>query len=514
MLTWKETEAQIKKLQQNSEWGEIVKLLGCDTAVSKELDYTLKVALPWYYSNIIINLLVDDFKSAIRSYELFREAYAQAIGQQNLSDKDRMALYKMIAYLNYHLYYDNRIWSRGFCAEKHMPLKDKLQALRFNRTYFRNNGIYYYSKILSAAPEDIKSLYRFAHFVEYIRIISGNPNIKEKGMLNFTEQLDVTDAAELNTFRNFVNKNGLPVAHLFQYGKKELPLYQKVVSLYEQLTDEEQKKRVRKEYIKAMYRFCSIVVDDKKRINTRAMGMQNDFSDCTHSEDYATYANEKETLTYKETVRQYLWKIMQMENLPLDKERFCPEKIVAAKNAEEANYVYYTLAKFLLYFKIQEGDTGAIAACLKAAYFAAVVDFYILTIPSQGRKSSSKYIYTLFSDLLNKLNLFEESKGFVSYYCKRLNAGIVNEMKTEISIAKEMSDCDFIEANKLVRAALATQKAAANKMYASHLKKMQQRIDFFLEHPDAIEQFRVNKINQRLAKNSLESLGFYEKCKV
>ena len=51
-------------------------------------------------------------------------------------------------------------------------------------------------------------------------------------------------------------------------------------------------------------------------------------------------------------------------------------------------------------------------------------------------------------------------------------------------------------------------------MYASHLKKMQQRIDFFLEHPDAIEQFRVNKINQRLAKNSLESLGFYEKCKV
>lgn len=198
----------------------------------------------------------------------------------------------------------------------------------------------------------------------------------------------------------------------------------------------------------------------------------------------------------------------------MDKERFCPEKIVAAKNAEEANYVYYTLAKFLLYFKIQEGDTGAIAACLKAAYFAAVVDFYILTIPSQGRKSSSKYVYTLFSDLLNKLNLFEESKGFVSYYCRRLNAGIVNEMKTEISIAKEMSDGDFIEANKLVRAALATQKAAANKMYANHMKKMQQRIDFFLEHPDAIEQFRVNKINQRLAKNSLESLGFYEKCKV
>lgn len=61
MLTWKETEAQIKKLQQNGEWGEIVKLLGCDTAVNKELDYTLKVALPWYYSNIVINLLADDF---------------------------------------------------------------------------------------------------------------------------------------------------------------------------------------------------------------------------------------------------------------------------------------------------------------------------------------------------------------------------------------------------------------------------------------------------------------------
>lgn len=124
-----------------------------------------------------------------------------------------------------------------------------------------------------------------------------------------------------------------------------------------------------------MKQICAIVVDDKKSINSRAMGMQNDFSDCSHNEDYATYANEKETLTYKETVRQYLWKIMQMENLSLDKEKFCPEKIVAAKNAEETNYIYYTLAKFLLYFKVQEGDTGAIAVCLKTAYFAAVVDF-------------------------------------------------------------------------------------------------------------------------------------------
>lgn len=50
MLTWDSVEKKINSLQQKGEWGEIVKLLGCEESVNKDMDYKLKVALPWFYS--------------------------------------------------------------------------------------------------------------------------------------------------------------------------------------------------------------------------------------------------------------------------------------------------------------------------------------------------------------------------------------------------------------------------------------------------------------------------------
>lgn len=513
MLTWDSVEKKISSLQQKGEWGEIVKLLGCEESVNKDMDYKLKVALPWFYSNVISNVITDAFKTGIHYYKLFRLAYAEAISQEGLQENDRVKLCKTIAYLYYTLYYNNKIWGGRFRMEFHKPISAELEQLRFNRTFFRNNGIYYYYKILAYNPGDIKSLYRFAHFVEYIRIISSN-NLKDKKPLVFEEQLVARDEAEIKAFKNFVNKNGLSYAHYFQYGNKELPHYYAVVNLYEQLTDEKQKKSLQNEYIKAMYRFCAIVCEEKKGINNKALGMDNEFSDCTQSPDYARYPKDKEILKYRETVREYLWKIIKLEKLPLRKEDFSPEDIIKAKNPEGANYVYYTLAKYLLHFKVQEGDVESIPLCLKAAYFAIVVDFYIFTQSSQGRKSSSKHVYSFFAELLRNLGLTDESMSFVSNCCKHLNFNTVEEIKTEIRIAEKMNYGNFMEANKMVKEALASKNAEKNKAYASHLKKMLQRVDFFLQNPAAMEEFRVKEATQRLARNSLEALDFYNKCRL
>lgn len=228
-------KTKITQLQANGEWQQILQLLKCETSINPDLDRTLFITLPFYYSKVAGNLILIEFKQFYHYFHLFQESSLLVLELNDLTAKERKKLYNTLAYAYYSIYSNGKLWAAKFIT-KNLSCLAESERKTFTRDFFRNNVLLFYYKALEIDPNDIKTNYRFAHLLEDIRKFTLQKKPSITSPLKLTENLVINKKEDLIKFLNFVNKNGIPV--IWRYYDRnflELHYYECAIILYENL---------------------------------------------------------------------------------------------------------------------------------------------------------------------------------------------------------------------------------------------------------------------------------------
>ena len=422
----KELLEKIKFLKSNNEWEKIIELLNSKESFTKNLENEFLIFdLVYTYSHLATNLISKEYGLALKYFKLTEDAALYYLTQKNVSLLCRERIYGDLAYLYRTLYNNNVIWSKRFLTDISENVSKYKRQIKFEKNILRNKALYLYFSLIKNKPQDVTIAYRLGYLIMKIRenqnIISIDrvPNIKDifTGIDIYKNCMDLLPLdIYRKKYKDFMNT--MPTQDENQRMKKvvlvELKYFQQAIDFYLQLPDGDAKKRVRNNYIKAMYNYAKTSIEYVKTNNmflNDSSFMGRSITNRTGALCYLENLKALYSMEERKKVRQYLYLVAREEKYPLDDNalEFAKHFPQMDYSGEQANYVYYTIAKYILTYRVQLGDAQSINLVIKYLIYSCLVNFYCAARYDKT-KSYDEYPLILLSHILYEIDLREEYK--------------------------------------------------------------------------------------------------------
>lgn len=490
---------QIKQLKQNGLWEEITKYLNAEKDFDENLALDVLGELSFAYSKITTNMVKIDFAVALQNYGLAERAFMTIFKREDCPATLRLCVIRTWAYLCYSLYGDQSIWSPRFRASNYTETnKVCMKKIGFSKNVLLNKAVVLYAYAINMDNKDVKTLYRAAKLLSKVRDNLLYNNTKEKSYkaeenLAGTKNLQMLLAFAAGQVRQFVDYNTA-----VSLDKKIIKLYETAIVSYKQLNAKEQK-RNKNEYLKALYNSCIWYTKKVEAYNDEYR---------TPWELIVTYNNAiipswcEAAFRNGQLVQKRLWEILAEENLPADEAALSAriDEIYKADLAEQANHVYYRIAKFIMVYRVQKGDLHAIHNYIKFLKMAIDVDARI-SMDIHSNKSHSPYPYIALGQLIANIGEKTWLEQFTRKY-KKCGADF-RYISKYASICQQAKYCQFAKLDAELAELRAMDKYGKKK---KEIDKLAQNIEAFKHDEKLREETEQQKQIAIVLRNAVKDI--------
>lgn len=502
-ISMKEILEQINKLKQNGLWEEITKLLKAEDGFEEDMPLDILGELAFAYSKIATNMVKIDFAVALKNYGLAEQAFATALARKDSTEKQRLCVVRTWAYTCYSLYADQSIWSPRFRASNYTEEnKAYMKELGFYKAALLNKALVLYAYALNMDKKDVKTLYRAAKLLSKLHSnllynASKGKQAKAENTLAGTEAVQQLLAFNAAKVRQFVNFNDISALDT-----KTIALYEEAIVSYRQANAKEQK-RNKNEYLKALYNACVWHIDKVSKYND---GRKNPWELIVEENEEILPAWCGASFGKLQLVQKGLWEILAEEGLPADEEELAVrlEEIYKADLAEQANFVYYRIAKFIMAYRVQKGDMKAICNYIKFLKMAIDVDVCI-AMDIHSNKSHSPYPYEALGQLIAQVGETAWFEMFVRKYAKC--GAKFNYIRKYADICQKAKHCEFEKLDAEIAELRAIDRYGKNK---SEIDKLVKKINAFKNDASLREETEKQKQMAIVLRNAIQDMCKFE----
>lgn len=491
---------QIQNLKKNGQWEDIIKLLHAENGFNMELPIDQLKELGFAYSRRASNLLEISFKLALHNLLLAEGLFVQLLQDSRTDEKQRAQYIKTLAYLYYTLYTNTSIWGNRFREKQYDAEVYRLvKENGVRRDYIGNKALLMYWQALQDDSRHVKTLYRAARLLEKMQIAVSFGSTKWD-KYNFAAGAEgLIEAAGVNTqkYNDFLAK--LNLRYFFE---KRIEYLECAIKVYEE-SDADVQKSSFNEYIKALYNSCVYYI---KNVESFYQKEQDKFE----ALDYWACSPKTEMIPAwcqaafgkKEIVRKRLADVLRWQGIGCHNVEQQAEKIAMLDVPEQANFVYYRIADYIRYYKIVRNENleQSVKQCLQFYYYAALVDFYIMT-DAKHDKAHFNEPYIKLGTLLSMLDMQEELQVFSRKF--KLSDAHYNYIRNVGDVCKSVHEGNFVKAERRMAD---LKRLRVNSAEKNVIAMLERRLNAFKNNPEGVEKARRVKDMEILLRNAFDEL--------